>query len=267
MAPQPEIAVDARARGRRVLWPREHGAYVQLAAPVAWAAFEGATTLAFAGWALAAAGAFFGHEAVTVLLGRRGARRRHDEARTAWTHVVVTQAAAIGGLALGWVHAGAAARLAMAISVALAFALAVLVVRGVEKTLAGELLAATAFASLAAPLALAAGVAPTDAVLGAGVWSLCFAMGTLGARSVIERRRHGTAPARVAVAFASVAALGCGALAVGGQIEPRVALAPLPFALVVIVIALSAPSPKAMMRLGVALTLTTCASLVVLLAA
>ncbi|HET7503266.1 MAG TPA: YwiC-like family protein [Kofleriaceae bacterium] len=58
----------------RSLWPREHGAYVQLLAPLATAMVATRPTIAGAAIAAGACLAFLASEPLRVLLGARGAR-------------------------------------------------------------------------------------------------------------------------------------------------------------------------------------------------
>jgi peptidoglycan/LPS O-acetylase OafA/YrhL len=60
---------------QRSLWPREHGAYFQLALPLLAACARRAPSVAMVLLALAAAAAFVAHEPLRVVLGHRGSRR------------------------------------------------------------------------------------------------------------------------------------------------------------------------------------------------
>ena len=66
---------------RRSLWPREHGAYAQLAAPLLTALVIVRPTVAAALLALAACIAFLANEPLLVVLGHRGKRMREQDGR------------------------------------------------------------------------------------------------------------------------------------------------------------------------------------------
>lgn len=58
---------------------------------------------------------------------------------------------------------------------------------GKQKTLPGELLVVTAFATLLLPVAAASGVHPLKAGLAAAVWWLSFGLGTLEVHAIKAR--------------------------------------------------------------------------------
>jgi hypothetical protein len=171
---------------KRSLWPKEHGAYAQLAIPLLTALAAGRPTLASVAFVVAAASAFVAHEPAAVLLGIRGTRaRREDGARARAWLAVSGGVAAVTGLA-GLALARHALPFALAALMA-ASAAALLLYERKEKTRAGEIIAATALAGAAAPAGAASGL-PTWAVLVCwAAWSAQFAVSTVAVHALVAR--------------------------------------------------------------------------------
>ena len=87
----------------RSLWPKEHGAYAQLLAPLALALVHGPITPASVALAIASVLAFVAHEPLLVVLGLRGTRAAREEGPRARRHLL-----ALGGGALALGAAGLA---------------------------------------------------------------------------------------------------------------------------------------------------------------
>lgn len=173
----------------RSLLPREHGAYVQLLAPLTAALIAFGVTLAGALLALGACLAFAANEPLLVILGHRGRRmREQDGARARRLLAVLAPAAVIAGVA-GLALAPDRAQV-MAAAVALpAGVLIVLAWQRAERSLAGELVAATALAGAAAPVAAAGGARWQDAMLLWAAWSVGYACTVVAVHRVIARHR------------------------------------------------------------------------------
>ncbi len=230
----------------RSLMPKEHGAYGQLAFPAASALLLGRPTLASVALVVSACALFFAHEPWLVLLGRRGTRARREDGRPATRALAASLT--MGGLCAGIALARApSAAWALAPSVALGALVVPLVIAGKEKTLAGELLVATALSSLALPVALMSGVRAGEAAAVALVWTASFGLATLGVREAMARRRLSRrgaprslmAPIAVAVVVAVAAAKGW-----------WVALAVAPFVAACALLVLAPPAPRHMKRVG-----------------
>jgi hypothetical protein len=215
--------------------------------------------------AAAVALAFVAHEPLLVLLGHRGARARREDgarARRALARLGVASAlAGVGGVALS----PASARAALALPVLLAGATAVLVWRRLEKTVAGEVVVATALASAGAAVALAAGVPVTAAAAALGAWTLSFAAATLGVQVILVRARSKGArdPGRRHAAGA-LGLLAAAALLWAAGLPPALPLATAPTALLSAGVALSSVSPKRLRTLGWALVGASLVTLAVL---
>jgi hypothetical protein len=173
-----------------MLIPREHGAYGQLTLPlitVVLAGHPGALT-----WAIAAAAAcgFLAQEGLAVLAGRRGSRAAREQRRAAF------QAAAVFGGACVTIGAGALlaspplVRHAVIGAAALAAVVMAVVRARLERTLVGEALVSVALTVWCLPAGLAAGLGVRDAAGGWAVWSVSFAVATLGVRGLIARTRR-----------------------------------------------------------------------------
>ena len=175
---------------QRSLWPREHGAYFQLAIPVVVACLRHTPSVAMLLITAAAGLAFVANEPLRVALGHRGRRRRAEDGRRARTHlaVLVPAAAGLGLAGLAVAPAGTiTAALIVAVPVAVAIACAV---RRTAHTLPGELVATVALTGASLPVQIAGGVARAAALdvwLG---WSLGFAASTIAVHRVIARHKR-----------------------------------------------------------------------------
>jgi hypothetical protein len=197
------------------MWPKEHGAYGQLAFPLV-------TSLAIAGvtgqaslLVVSIVALFVAHEPLLVLLGRRGPRARREQRSRAlrWLVCAVAIAAVTGGIALQMVPPDV--RRAMALPLVPGALLGVAIATGGERTTPGEMAAATTFALAAVPVGMAAGASWSTTMAVAVAFAVTFAAQTLGVRGVILAVRGGgnlraarsARCAALAVAAVSVAAL------------------------------------------------------------
>jgi len=235
------------------LWPREHGAYGELAFPIVSALVLGRPTLAAIALGLAAILVFLAHEPMLVLVGRRGARRKTESARPARVRLAL-----LGGLAvvLGGAGLAVAPRLATILAlvpVAIGLVALGLAATGRERSLGGELHVALSLSSIALPVAIAAGLDLERAVSLVSVWAIGFGVSTGAARGLVFRGRDGGRLLRItsiAAAAIVVAAIG---LAAARVLLPGVALAPIPFAVLALGLRIRPPSPKQMSAVGYSL--------------
>lgn len=249
------------------LWPREHGAYMELAFPIVSAWIAGAPTVAALALGFGAFAAFLAHEPLLVAVGGRGARRRREDgprahARVLWLGVV---AAALGGVGLGL-----APPLARALSIVPAIGAAIvlwLAARGNERNLGGEITVAVALASVALPVAVAAELSLTDSLAIVAVWAIGQTIGTTAARGVIIRGRDGGRCLLIAAIAAVVATTSAAGLGVAGAVSPVLALAFAPLAAFAVGVALKPPSPKRMHAVGFGLVGGCALTLVLLVTA
>lgn len=237
-----------RPRHRRSLAPREHGAYGQLAVPMAAAlasAWPGpaALLLAASAWAL-----FFAHEPALVLLGRRGDRVRVEERSRAATRMLVLGAAAAGLGAAGCLLAPRAVLWAALPPVVLGAVFGFLVALGRERSAGGEVLAAVTLAGVAFPIALASGLQGAAAARAWLVWSLGFVALVPPVRAIGARRR-GRSSVLLKLLPAAAAAGIAGAL-LGAVLAPLDLVALAPLLLAGAWLAVAPPDPRHLRRVG-----------------
>lgn len=254
------------------LLPKEHGAYGQIAFPLATAfAVAGASA---AGLLLATAviAGFLAHEPAAVLLGLRGGRaRRQMQGRSLrWLAfcLVVGTAAGAGSL----LTITPAARWSIAVPLAPALLLASATARGQDKSLQGEITAALAFSGAAVPVSMAGGTSAQTAAAVAIPFALLFSASTLAVRVVILRVRGGgdfraaNVTRRAAVSLCGVAAAALAVAAATDQLPAFALVAATPGLLTAAVVAMHPPAPTHLRRLGwtlVAASVATAALVVV----
>jgi hypothetical protein len=231
--------------------PREHGAYAQLAIPLA-AALLAHASIAGALIAGASCLAFLANEPLLIVAGHRGARRREqDGARARRRLALATSGAAIAGAA-GLVLAPADARLIAVPVGAAAIAVVALAWSRAQHSLAGELVAAFALTGASAPVA-AAGGAPPRAVLATwAAWAIGYACTVLAVHRVIARH-HAVPTAIDRVAAAALVATTIAAAACALWIA-------VPLAGIAAVLVLKPPPASRLRAIGVALVVASIAS-------
>ncbi len=210
----------------RSLWPREHGAYAQLIAPLATALVVVRPTAAAGLFAIAACAAFLANEPLLVMLGQRGKRmREHDGARATRRLVqrgIVAAAAGVAGLVLAPRALSIAAIVAVpaALTIALAW-------RRLERTLVGEIAAAAALSGAAAPVLVASGTSLCVALAIWGAWSIGYACTVLAVHRVIARHKAKASwrDLVVATVLSAACAIGLVLLARGSLLGASVPLA------------------------------------------
>ena len=234
-----------------ILVPREHGAYGQLILPMVTGMAIGRPSLGALTLAAAAAAVFLGHEPVIVLLGGRGARARRERQREAWRTLIVSASAALVLGSTAVVLMPAASRWSVSAPVALAVAVGALISTGRERTTAGEVIVATAFASVAIPVAAASAASTPAALTCALTFATAFAVATVSVRAVIARARGGGGVDRAAaLATAALLLSIVTALAAGGVVLPVAPWAAAPMCAVALGIAVAAPPPRYLRQIG-----------------
>lgn len=176
-------------RRTRSLWPREHGAYIQLVVPLV------TSLIATWSWAGAAIGlgavlAFLASEPLRVAVGGRGARRQALDGRRARSRLAVfgTLAVIAGGLGLVF-----APKAAVGLSVLLVPLIGFVIVAshvGQIQTALGESLAAVVLTGAGAPVGIAGGMDLRHALVIWLGWSLAYAATVLAVHRVLARRRR-----------------------------------------------------------------------------
>src|SRR5262245_9144128 len=248
--------------------PREHGAYGQLLLPLTTAMAIGRPSLTAVALAVAACAAFVAHEPVLVLLGRRGERMKRQERRRAIRWLVASASIAAVSGALGAVMLSAAVRWTLLVPVALAAVGAQRIVSGRERSASGEIVAASALASVSLPVAVASGATVDAACACASAFGAGFIAATTSVRAII-RRAHGDTDADHGAAVGTIAGTIAGmvVLAVGRVVLPAALWASAPMCVVAYALAVAAPSPRYLRRIGWALVAATALAGVILVIA
>jgi hypothetical protein len=242
---------------RRSLWPREHGAYAQLAAPLISALLIAVPTTVSVLLACAAVMAFLTNEPLLVVLGHRGPRPRAADGARARRRLLV-----LGGLscALAGVALVLASAPTLRMSAVSALPAAILVVFGwrrAQHSVLGEALAAIALPAAAAPVAVASGVDWRVACLLWLSWSIGYAASVIGVHRVIARhRRAATLIDRMVATVLTAALVG---LCIASVHRPLWLLA-VPLVGVSAVLVIHPPSARRLRAVGVALVVASAAS-------
>lgn len=252
---------------QRSLWPKEHGAYAQLALPTLAALAMGGVTAASLAWAVGVWALFLAHEPLLVMLGHRGPRaRREDGARA---RRALGLGLAVGALAGAAALAGFSfeARAAVALAVALALPVALLAWRRQEKTTLGESLAAVALVGAAGPVVVTSGVGTATRVAFGVAWIVTFLVGTWAVRGVIASGKKDGARGLLwaAAGLGLAATLGGVAWVALAQGDPWLAFSPAPTILMAWIMAARPPSARHLKALGVGLVATGTLTAVALL--
>jgi hypothetical protein len=250
---------------RKVLTPREHGTYAQLAFPLLSGLIVGGATLAGVALALSVVCAFLAYEPAAVLLGLRGMRLQREQHGLARRQLVLSAATALllAGLALPL--APPRARLLLLLPATLAALLATLLPARRVKTIAGETVAAAALASMHLPLAAAAGVAGVALWGPALVWFVAFFLATLAVHAIKARQKQRD-PWLGPVALGSTIAVAATVVALAVRV-PALRLPALARALplsAVLAVNLARVHPRALKRVGWALVASDVAALALL---
>ncbi len=250
---------------RRVLLPREHGTYAQLAFPLLSGLIVGGATLPGVALALAVVCVFLAYEPVAVLLGVRGVRLQREQDGAARRQLALFAPAALGLAAFALVAAPPRARVLVLVPAALAALVAALLPARRVKTLAGETLTAAAFAAMHLPIAAAAGTVGVALWGPALVWLLAFFLATLAVHAIKARQKQRDR-------WLGVIAAGSTVVAGAAVVAVAIALAPLrlpAFALAVplgavLVVNLARVHPRALKRVGWMLVASDVAALALL---
>jgi hypothetical protein len=252
-------------------FPREHGAYAQLAFPLVTGMVWAVPTLSTLSLGFASVAFFLANESAAILLGARGKRLKDQEGPRArvWGSILLVVGCLLGvvGVVAAWPRVWPVV-LVPAVAGAL---LVPLVIAGRHKTLFGEFLVLTAFTTLLLPMGAASGVDPTRAALTAAVWWISFGLGTLAVHAI--KARHKGEERAGWLSWASSLASGlvvAGALAFALGLSGVPALAGpgaalLPPSLAIFVLSLIRVHPKRLKRVGWSLVAANLLAMVLLL--
>lgn len=189
------------------LWPREHGAYAQLAFPLVTALAHAHWSLTSICFAFGAVAVFLAHEPALILMGHRGVRALDTTGRAALHRLALLGGLAVALGSVGLVTGSLAARGAAFWSLGLGLIAAVFVVLKREKTVVGEMAASVALALAAYPVAVAGRIPSREALSMSLVWALVFVMSTCAVQVVIsatKRKQRGVGMMRAATLLLAV---------------------------------------------------------------
>jgi len=158
---------------------------------------------------VAAFAAFAAHESVLVLLGTRGSRAKRELGGHAVANGVGwTLLALAGGICGLWLGGEPVIRASL-LPLGFAMVMTPVILMGYEKTLAGEIAAASTLAAASIPVAVAGGLALDHACLVWGMWVIAFTASTSAVRWVISvhkgRRANDGLGAAIIVTIAAAA--------------------------------------------------------------
>lgn len=237
---------------RRSLWPREHGAYVQLLVPLIAALAASRPAIAGGACAVAACLAFLAHEPLLVVLGTRGARRRDGDGPRARRWLALLAGGALVAGVAGLVVAPPIALAGAGAVGGLAAILVALARKKAEHTLGGELVAAAALTGASAVVRLTGGASIESAAIWWLGWAIGFAATVIAVHRVIARHK------RTATALDRVLAVAGVAVSVALVATASFVAAPLVLAATVIV---AAPPPATRLRaVGIAVSIVAALS-------
>jgi len=254
------------------LLPKEHGAYAELAFPLITGLALAVPSLSALALGGAAVLLFLLNEPVAILLGARGKRLKDQLGERATQRASFLLGGATGLGLLGLWKGGTDIWPELAYPMAAGALLIPLLLRGTQKSIFGEFVVVTAFATLLLPLAAASGADPQRAALAAAVWWFSFVLGTLEVHAIKARlkekaknqwTRWGSPVASGLVATGAVLlALGQGGLP---ELAGRPAAALLTPAVAIFALSLIRVHPKYLKRVGWTLVGANTVALVVLL--
>lgn len=234
------------------LFPREHGAYGQLAFPVLAALASGTPTAPALLLIIAFLAAFVAHEPLLVLLGQRGPRARREQYDSAVRTLVWAGATAVADGAIAVWFIASAFRWTVLVPAAFALAAIPLIVQKQQKTTIGEMHVVLTLASCALPVGVAAETTPQEA---AGCWfvmTLGFWAVTLAVRGTIARqRREPTAALRSsAVVLGLASPFIVAAMSEKFGLHPWLWLSTVPLSLAAVALAAVPPSARHLRVVG-----------------
>jgi hypothetical protein len=235
---------------RRSLWPREHGAYFQLAIPLVTACVVRSPTVPSIALAVGAALAFLANEPLLVVLGHRGPRRKAVDGTRAQIRLAILAGGALVLGAFGLLVAPHAMTAAATVTVPTILLLA-FAWRRAEHTLAGELVAAIALTGASVPVLVAAGSSLAVALEVWLAWAIGFGATVLAVHRVIARHKSAADVVDVVLA-ASMIALAFGA---ASGWAPLLLSAPLVGVSAVLVMA--PPAASRLRAIGVAIVIAS----------
>ena len=250
--------------------PREHGAYSQMALPLVTAIVIAHASPQALSVAVAVVCGFLAHEPLLVLLGGRGARARKAAGPRAAVWFALTSVAMLAAGAVAFHLTPAAARWSFLVPLIPAAWVGVSMFRGQEKRASSEIAVALAFALIAMPVCLAAGVGRATATSIAFVFASVYVTGVLCVRAIVLGKRGGGNPAasrvtRLALLVIAASTMVVLGIAVTGASVPWTTLIAVTPGLATAVALAMRPSPPPLKTVGWSLATTSTAAALVLM--
>lgn len=250
-----------------MLIPREHGAYGQLAFPLATALALGRPTPGSVALAAAGVAAFLGHESLLIVLGQRGTRAAREQRAEALRTLGWLGTIAVGTGVTALILLNPLARWALALPAVIALQLAIAVFSGRERTYTGEILAAATLSAVAVPVAIGGGATMRAAFTVFAVFVASFLVATTAVHAIIVRGGHPTGARRMVSAAVTLVAIAVLLLlARAGFVYSIAAWAAVPVSLLALYLVINPPSPRQLRVVGwtlVAATATTSILLII----
>jgi hypothetical protein len=245
------------------LLPREHGAYAQFGFPMATAWLLARPGWNAALWTLACWLAFWAHEPLLILIGRRGQAQLQRRGARALVLVCVLLPAATAAAIAVLLMPPPIPPAAFVPAMALAALASLLAARGGERSLAGELSAGLALVWASLPVALAGASLAAAAAIGLTLmWSCAMAAGMLAVRGIIACAKRGSRAAlRAAAQLAAAGLVAAFTVSSVGWAPLRYALGLIPIAALTITWLARPPAPRSLRRAGVLLVAANLAAL------
>jgi len=255
---------------QRKMVPREHGAYAELLFPIVTVFLGGSPTTATWLLAVGAIACFLANEPLLVLFGQRGNRTKREESDRAKRALLIFLLLALGAGVSGLLLTTTAVQYAVAVPLVLGAALVMLAIQGLERSMAGEALAAATLSSIAIPLGLSAGFGLGTALAVALIWLLTSLLGTAVVRLTVARTKAKTDEdiarvrfKRVALVVVCLAVIAVGVAApYGSRVALWVLAAAVPVAVVVLVVAILQPTARRLRLMGWSLVAANLCSLI-----
>lgn len=250
--------------------PREHGAYAELLFPMATVFLGGLPTRSTWLLAIGAIGCFLANEPLLVLVGQRGTRMKREGSGQAKRALLIFALVGAGAGLTGLALAPRPAQLAVLLPVILGGGLIMMAMQGLERSMFGEGLAATALSSIAVPLGLSAGLPLAVSLAVALIWVTNSLLGTAVVRLTVARSKAKTEEDRRRVrAKRALLIMVCLLIVAFGVAAPFgsrpglwVLAAAAPVALVVLVMAALRPTARRLRLMGWSLVAVNLCSLI-----
>jgi hypothetical protein len=247
------------------LYPKEHGAYGQMAFPLVTSLLVTGLSRGAVAFAVAIVAGFLAHEPMLVVLGLRGPRARRESGRTATRWLVVLLAVLVASGSIAALSMPAPLRGALLLPLIPAMYLFRAAATGGGKSLAAEIAVAIAFSLAAIPLCLLGDPSPIPGIAIAVVFATNFVLATLAVRVIILKVRGGGDPraaatTRRAVVILAIATASSIAATIGiGVLPAAPMLSAVPALAVPLWIAAAPPPPTRLRAIGWTLIATSTA--------